>query len=147
MTKQIERRSLLTAIDGLLRVSQEKAALESLAQHILNGEFDAPEPEGWIDCKDQLPDSGEKVLVHYEYERGDWRITRAYYAKEKTLDQSEDFGASVYDEECDCYWLNEGWYECSPESGDEVNWSISNVTHWMPLPNPPTPEPKDEKSN
>lgn len=44
-----------------------------------------------------------------------------------------------YDEEKDCYWVKECWYEVN-EVDDNPNWIIDSdyvVTHWMPLPEPP----------
>lgn len=37
-----------------------------------------------------------------------------------------------YDEENDCYWTREGWYEWQSET--DVNYFLTaKVTHWMPL--------------
>lgn len=42
----------------------------------------------------------------------------------------DDFGD--YDEENDCYWTREGWYEWQSET--DVNYFLTaKVTHWMPL--------------
>lgn len=49
-------------------------------------------------------------------------------------------GETEYDEENDCFWIPECWYE-SNFVEDNCNWIIGSdyeVTHWMPLPEAPT---------
>ena len=96
----------------------------------------------WISVEDRLPETLIGVLVRYTTFQGIPRTTVAQYVAPKTV-LDEDFldedaeGCSEYDEEKDCYWVVEGWWENSWES--ETNWKLTGtVTHWMPLPEPPT---------
>jgi hypothetical protein len=48
-------------------------------------------------------------------------------------------GETEYDEENDCFWIPECWYEVNAID-DNGNWVIDSeydVTHWMPLPERP----------
>lgn len=79
------------------------------------------------------------VFVQDLYEHKTTRIIRAFYAADRSIESTEDTEPAEYDEETDTYWLEEGWYE-DTEFGDYAYTPISegNVTHWMPLPEPPT---------
>lgn len=98
-------------------------------------------PEGWISVEDRLPECQQRVLAYYSNEFGKKRIELACYIPPKTV-KSEDYlsdeaeGCEWYDEENDCYWVNEGWFEDSWEA--DTNWAITvPITHWMPLPKTP----------
>lgn len=95
----------------------------------------------WISVNERMPEAKQRVLAFYtnEYEKS--RIETACYIPPRTV-LVEDFlsedaeGCEEYDEEKDCYWVVEGWWESSLESDE--NWMITNkVTHWMPLPKAP----------
>jgi hypothetical protein len=99
----------------------------------------------WIPVSERLPDSNRTVLVsaltkcfrhrhtlmashvgHHEFTTEDieWR---------------EYEGETEYDEENDCFWIPECWYEVNAID-DNGNWVIDSeydVTHWMPLPERP----------
>ena len=95
----------------------------------------------WIKCSERMPTPGVKVLAFVQKERegrNPWtsRI-RATYAAPKTLEQADEADGGEYDEATDTYWCAEGWYENNEY--DEINWMVLDpVTHWMPLPDPPT---------
>jgi hypothetical protein len=92
----------------------------------------------WIETKEQLPKPGMPVLVFVQNVYGDkTRRLRAQYAAKFTLEQSsEDDTDPDYDEKTDQYYCKPGWYETN--EFDEVHWRIEgDVTHWMPLPDPP----------
>jgi len=103
----------------------------------------------WISVKDQLPENEKKVIVYFKNELGKGRRTTAEYIMAKTvlaedyLDEEWSDSFPEYDEENDCYWTPEGWYE--QQEITEVNWYLGKdiVTHWMPLPTPP--EVKDNE--
>lgn len=68
---------------------------------------EAPKVGGWISVNDRMPDNGQDVLV-YMADWGESRITG-------------------------CNYYNGVWYDCIM-NGVVV---IPNITHWMPLPEPP----------
>ncbi|MCM1364943.1 MAG: DUF551 domain-containing protein [Faecalibacterium sp.] len=95
----------------------------------------------WISVKDRLPKPEEEVLVLAKSQRGYKTITTAMY-EEGTMkvDDSawnwEDIDFD-YDEENDDYIIPCGWWEYR-HYGDALNYAVDDeVTHWMPLPEPP----------
>lgn len=67
----------------------------------------------WIKCSDRLPFDCESVLI---YSRG-YTVISAYL---------------VYDLKKEpIYWNVNDWDE------SDTTWEIDEVTHWMPLPEPP----------
>lgn len=106
-------------------------------------EHDVPK---WISVKERMPESGEKVIARLQsktFHRYRPITTLAHIgAHEKTTDDSDwrDCECDTeYDEENDCYWISECWYEVNVVD-DNPNWIIDsdyNVTHWMPLPEQP----------
>lgn len=108
----------------------------------------------WISVKDRLPESGEKVLVRVRSKTLEQyqQLTVATHIGEKE-ETTEDYGwedcecETEYDEDNDCYWIKECWYETNVID-DNPNWIINGdyiVTHWMPLPD--GPENPDETKN
>lgn len=98
---------------------------------------------GWIEVTPEtLPKKHwVAVLWHFVNSLWNYRIVRCYYigTKEQESDTSEwvfeDF--HEYDEEKDTYFDPAWWYEFNEY--EETNWKISDdITHWMPLPKPPT---------
>lgn len=91
----------------------------------------------WISVKDRLPEHQSNVLTY------DGNIKRlCFYVKK----HSEEFYCD--DDKCDhfdyhelkdrLYW-KEGWYEDLEqfEGNYDSYWIVRDVTHWMPLPEPP----------
>lgn len=94
----------------------------------------------WIRVADRMPEPGAYVLAYYRNSYGKGRRIRAMYAAKFTLEQSPEGelgGAEDYDEATDRYYVPIGWYECNEH--EEVNWRVDEgeVSHWMPLPDPP----------
>jgi hypothetical protein len=97
----------------------------------------------WIPISEKLPIThAGLVLIRYKNNYGSMRTTIGWYCPAKTH-ESADFDDSVeeeYDEETGTYYMKEGWVDESHES--EFHYSISGVTHWRPLPDPPESESK-----
>lgn len=94
----------------------------------------------WIETAAKLPESGRKVIAYYENANGKPRRIMAFYAPQYDIESSidDDHEAYEYCEAKDTYYLVEGWYENN--EFDEVNWRVyGEITHWMPLPDPPQP--------
>lgn len=99
----------------------------------------------WISVKERLPESQNPVLV-VAVSKG---VGLPYVFKAAHINHHEitedEYGwtygeyDSEYDEENDCFWIPECWYECNAVEGN-VNWVMDEdytITHWMPLPEPP----------
>jgi len=100
----------------------------------------------WIETKDKMPEYGVPVLVFVQGVYGNkTRRLRASYAAKHTQEQSElADGDADYDEATDEYYCPEGWYETN--EFEEVHWRVEGeVTHWMPLPEPPLVRPDFER--
>jgi hypothetical protein len=85
--------------------------------------------------------------VRYKASHGAELITIADFIPYKTV-QSPDFlseecdpgDCDWYDEENDCYWVNECWFESSYEA--DTNWVLTDeVIGWIPVS--ALPEPRD----
>lgn len=99
----------------------------------------------WIDVKDQLPPNNTPVLVTVETPSGYHLTIIAAHVAGHTI-TNEEYGFQdwecdmEYDEENDCYWISECWYEENFVE-DNANWIIDPeadgvITHWMKLPEP-----------
>jgi hypothetical protein len=81
------------------------------------------------------------VFVAYKNDCDKWRIEKACYFKEGTLEADPDnFNEDLYDEDRDNYYAPEGWYidvEAVCTTG-ALDYSYLRMyekpTHWMPLP-------------
>lgn len=74
---------------------------------------------GWIKCSDRLPESGEPVLIRFE--NGDHYVGALFW--DEPIQPEETFDPYRY------------WDD--PENNG-CDWSSEDVTHWHPLPSPPT---------
>lgn len=99
----------------------------------------------WISVDKELPKPLKEVLVvivdSFDKSR---RVTIAIYVPEKYI-TDEDFNLddctgdlTEYDEEQDCFWVKESWYETRVNHEyDLVEVSMDYVAHWMELPELP----------
>lgn len=99
----------------------------------------------WTSVKSQMPKSQQRVLVCIHTRYGNDVVTIAAHINEHEVTTEEygwqEFeGDTPYDEENDCYWIPECWYEENFVE-DNANWIIDSVdgivTHWMALPETP----------
>ena len=97
----------------------------------------------WISVKDRLPEPETEVLICAVSSSGYQTITTAMYEDGSvSTDASIWFWTDLdfdYDEESDCYFIPEAWWEDRKYNPYDVynNRVDDRVTHWMPLPEPP----------
>lgn len=99
----------------------------------------------WISVEERLPESEKIVLVSAVSKTFRYRHTLmvAHIGHHEFTTEDSDWreyeGDTEYDEENDCFWIPECWYEVNSVE-DNGNWIIDSdydVTHWMPLPEAP----------
>jgi hypothetical protein len=96
-----------------------------------------PQP---IPVAERLPGLGIKVIAHYINRCGKARTIIAEWVPAKSRkDEDCGFEGSEYDEETDCYWWPEDWYEQIDNWDDYTAIAVheGEITHWQPLPKLP----------
>jgi len=91
------------------------------------------EQSGWIPVTERLPKPQQFVLIAYTHMLGKGLVTMGGYVPAKTVESNFECDVDdEYDESTGIYYLKEQWVDESAESVGHRK--ISNVTHWMPLP-------------
>ncbi len=83
--------------------------------------------------------TGKKVLLSLVNIAGNRRTIVGFWVDRFSVEDNSDDCDSGEEKDGTYYWL-EGWYE-SMESHDDFSCLYANqksITHWMPLPPPPT---------
>lgn len=97
----------------------------------------------WINVKDRMPKQEECVLLLCKTQYGtSYKCIGFYESGTMRRDDSDycwDYEVcDIYDEENDDYLVNKGWFERVFNWDDYSACGIEDdVTHWMPLPEPP----------
>lgn len=109
----------------------------------------------WISVKDRLPEAETEVMILASRKIYSLKsrshtthhiITTGMYEDGTKRTEDSDWWWEAdgfeYDEERDDYIIPEGWWEYKHYNGDEQhNYAVDDeVTHWMPLPQPPKGE-------
>jgi hypothetical protein len=92
----------------------------------------------WIEASDRLPDGMSPVLAFFVNEYGRPRIIRAGYARLHEMELDVECCGGCTCGECEGEFVTPGWYENNEH--EEVHWHVEGITHWMPLPAPPSTE-------
>lgn len=96
----------------------------------------------WISINEKLPSESKDVLCLTKLLNGKRKQFVGNYTKGHEIEFWEDDYDGEYDpieEQYGKLFLKPGWYELEETPGgnyDEV-WMKREVTHWMPLPEPP----------
>lgn len=129
--------------DGMIRAADYVEAC-SVALAALRDQ----QERGWISVEERLPEAEKevRVLCKASWNR-EWRYQcQAFYEPKGMLREASNYGwdyecCSEYSEEDDDYFVNPGWYERIHNWDDYSAVGIADeVTHWMPLPEPPKEE-------
>lgn len=103
----------------------------------------------WISVNDSLPEREKPVLVAVKNYRGNMFVTKGMYEDGTVLipnsiwlwDDYDEWGE--YNEELDEYYVPEGWFEWN-DFIENCGVIDQQVTHWMPLPEPPKEADNDK---
>ena len=124
-------------IDGEDEITVMRKVVESAREELaaLKSEH------AWRDASVVKPDKLTPVLVTGKGLAGQKFTTLAEYIPPRTV-LEEDYIAdeyigeecAEYDDEKDCYWVKEGWFEYAYVA--EIHYSLLGfeITHWMPIP-------------
>ena len=138
------KEKLIEIINNVIRCEKCGIVPEWLAEDLI---FYGVTVQEWIPSSEP-PKSQQNVLISVRDKKFGYRHTvkAAHIGHHEVTTEEygwqEYEGETEYDEENDCFWIPECWYE-SNFVEDNCNWIIDSdyeVTHWMPLPQPPKGE-------
>lgn len=95
----------------------------------------------WMSVKDEVPAGGARVLVAVLNAPYKPYVSVAEFSGHHTMQASDE--ADIGEMNCRCgscdgeYCAPGLWFEVSSRD-EETCWQRTDVTHWMPLPDPPT---------
>ena len=119
---------------------------EDFANEVSKALLEEAAEKKWIKVKNEKPTPNIPVITFGVNNYGKKRTLRAVWVPRFFLESDGEYFDYVdYNEEKDEYYWPEGWYERNEY--DEVNWHVDHeVTHWQPLPEPPSLSliPKEE---
>lgn len=72
----------------------------------------------WTSVEDELPPSGVSVLIRYHDYYGRRRTVVGAHVRARTEEAGPYDDNGIYDEDLDCFWTKEGWYENQDNWGD-----------------------------
>lgn len=130
--------------DGYCDYGFGRAAIESILKNVPAANVEPVRHGRWISCSERMPEVETEVLALCN--RDGYRfVCPAIYEDGKISEANSIWKWQelwVYgerDEENDCYFIPEGWYENRLFNQDDVCNNVIDcpVTHWMPLPEPP----------
>lgn len=144
-----EERAMDAAMDAIAHVHNLRTRAEPCANQSDSCACTPPRDlGGWQSVAKEMPKPCKAVLASATYAAtGKSYTSRAMWVPKffKSCDDWDYEGDSEYNEENDTEYWPEGWYEWN--NHEEMHWRISDpVTHWMPLPQPPTPQAKGGES-
>lgn len=110
----------------------------------------------WIYVKDKLPTVEQEVLIwaRFKYHKDGFKdiITTGFYedgdmSEEDSMWTWQDLDWVKWDEENDCAFVPEGWWEYRHYNPDDVcnNEIDDEVIAWMPIPEPYKAESEGEE--
>ena len=127
------------------KADSESYIFDQIADYLIDHGVTVQE---WISVKDRLPESNKIVLASAVSKTFGYRHTLmvAHIGHHEATTEDDGWREcevdTEYDEEKDCFWIPECWWEVNSVE-DNGNWIIDSdyeVTHWMPLPQPPKGE-------
>lgn len=135
---------VLTSIGAQVSDSRRRAVAKCINEIELLHAAGVEPVRRWIPVTERMPENEKDVLITCD--RNGYRfVCPAMHTDGKTLSQdsiwnwNDLYAYGLYDENADDYYIPEGWWEYRQFNPDDVynNPVDCEVTHWMPLPEPP----------
>ena len=140
----IDEKKLIEALRASQNTGRESFHVDLIVEAI----EEQPRVDEWILCDDQLPYANKDVLITFreyigysgKYVYGVCKavyIPQHFIKSEDLWSQNDCYELEVYDEDEDCFYVKEGWYEIVENWYDYTHVYINKkVIAWTPLPEP-----------